>query len=180
MSFFRNFLDVLVIFLIPFGGGIPGGVLLAKNRGIDWPGTMGIYLVSDIILALAFEPIMILFIRLGKKIDIFARIGALMKNMILKTLEHYGNKTGVLALVMIAFGVDPMTGRGVAAAAGHGFITGWMIAITGDMIYFTMLMVSTLWLNNITGNGTLTILIILALMIAFPSIQRKIQKKIQK
>jgi hypothetical protein len=69
-----------------------------------------------------------------------------MKLTIQKTIEYYGNSSGVLALIMIAFGVDPMTGRAVAVA--------------GDMIYFTLLMVSTLWLKSVIGDGTWTMLII--------------------
>ena len=61
-----------------------------------------------------------------------------MKLMIAKTMEHYGNSSGIFALIMIAFGADPMTGRAVAVAAGHGFLVGWMIAIAGDMIYFSL------------------------------------------
>ena len=96
--------------------------------------------------------------------------------MVKKTLEHYGNNSGVFALIFIAFGVDPMTGRAVAVAAGHGFITGWMIAIAGDMMYFSVLMISTLWLNSIIGDGTKTMLIIFALMFALPMITRRWQK----
>lgn len=175
-----NLWDVLVIFLIPFGGGIPGGVLLAKSRAIAWPMMMLLYLISDIILAFAFEPLMILFIKLGKKTQFFARLGEIMKGMVQKTIKHYGDSSGVFALIMIAFGVDPMTGRAVAVAAGHGFVVGWMIAIAGDMMYFTVLMVSTLWLKDIIGDGTVTMLIILALMMIFPYLFRRLQKKFQK
>jgi hypothetical protein len=176
----KNFWDVLVIFLIPFGGGIPAGVLLAKSRGLEWPLMMLIYFISDLILAVTFEPIMHLFIRLGRRVPLLAKISAVMKLSILKTIEHYGNSTGIFALIMIAFGVDPMTGRAVAVAAGHGFVVGWMIAIMGDMIYFSMLMVSTLWLNNILGDGTWTMIIILAFMMIIPVLFKKIQAKFQK
>lgn len=76
---------------------------------------------------------------------------------------------------MIAFGVDPMTGRSVARAAGHGFIMGWMFAIAGDMLYFGVLMVSTLWLNGILGDGTWTTIIILAAMMIVPWLIKKIR-----
>ncbi len=172
--------DILLLFLIPIGGGIPGGVLLAKSRGVDWPIMMFLYLISDIILACAFEPVMHFFIKLGKRFEILNRLGKIMKQVTQKTIEHYGHSTGVFPLIMIAFGVDPMTGRAVALAAGHGFLAGWMIAIAGDMIYFTVLMVSTLWLKNVIGDGTVTMLIILALMLIIPSIFKRIQKKFQK
>jgi hypothetical protein len=90
-------------------------------------------------------------------------------------MAHYGNRTGPLALVLISFGVDPMTGRAAARSAGHGFVTGWLIAITGDMFFFSLLMISTLWLNNILGDGTLTMFIILGVMIGWPYVFRKIK-----
>lgn len=170
MSVMKNCWDVLILFLIPIGGGIPAGVILAHSRSIDWPIIMFVYLISDIILACIFEPIMLIFIKFGKKIQFFARISEAIKLMIKKTMSHYGNKSGVFTLIMIAFGVDPMTGRGVALVAGHGFIIGWMIAIAGDMIYFTLIMASTLWLNSILGDGTWTTIIIFALMILIPKL----------
>lgn len=176
----KNLWDVLLIFLIPFGGGIPAGVMLAQSRGIAWPVMMFVYFISDIILACAFEPVMLLFIKYGKRFQFLAKLSEVMKLTIEKTIKHYGNSSGVFALIMIAFGVDPMTGRAVAVAAGHGFIVGWMIAIAGDMIYFTMLMVSTLWLKSVIGDGTWTMVIIFALMMVIPNIFRKIQNKFQK
>jgi hypothetical protein len=174
---FQQLLDVLVIFLIPFGGGIPGGVLLAKQTNIPWPMMMVLYLISDIILACVLEPVMILFIRLAKDVEYFKRVSHAFKIVTQKTIEYYGNQNSVWALIMIAFGVDPMTGRAVAIAAGHGFIKGWMIAIAGDMIYFTLLMVSTLWLNHILGDGTITMFIILAFMVILPKFLRRFSKK---
>jgi hypothetical protein len=103
-----------------------------------------------------------------------------MKLMISKTMEHYGNSSNVFVLIMIAFGVDPMTGRAVALASGHGFIAGWMIAIAGDMIYFSLIMVSTLWLQSIIGDGTWTMIIIFAFMLIIPQIFKKLQNKFQK
>lgn len=180
MHSFKNIWDVLLIFLIPFGGGIPAGVLLAKSRGLEWPMMMLIYFISDVILACAFEPAMLLFIKFGKRVAFFARLSEAMKLVIAKTREHYGNSSGIFALIMIAFGVDPMTGRAVAVAAGHGFLVGWMIAIAGDMIYFTLLMASSLWLNGIIGDGTWTMIIILAFMMIIPILFRKLQSKFQK
>lgn len=167
---------VLALFLIPIGGGIPAGVLKAKSLGIFWPITMLIYFVSDVMLACVFEPILILFIRAGKHFPKIAQISVAFKEALKKTTEFYGTSSGPFALVMIAFGSDPMTGRAVAVAAGHGFFTGWLIAITGDMLYFTVLMVSTLWLNNILGDGTTTTWIILAAMMIVPIIIRKFRK----
>lgn len=171
--FFTQAWKVLALFLIPIGGGIPAGVLKAKEFGFHWPLMMIFYFISDVILALVFEPAMLIFISFAKRHPKLQKAGVLLKQAVLKSTERYGKKTGVLPLIGVSFGVDPMTGRTVAMAAGHKFLSGWMIAITGDIFYFALIMVSTLWLNAIIGNETLTMLIILGLMFIVPQLLSK-------
>ena len=165
--------SVLALFLIPIGGGIPGGVLLAKSKGLHWGMTALIYLVSDIILAMIFEPLMLGVIHLGRKSTQLTKVLASMKASVKKTSANYGTDLGPMALILLAFGADPMTGRSAAVAAGYGFVWGWTFAIAGDMIFFTLLMASTLWLNGILGDGTWTTVIILAVMFIVPALIRK-------
>jgi hypothetical protein len=162
--------EVLVLFVIPVGAGIPGGVLLAKTRGLPWPLTAFLYFISDVILAFTFEPIMKGFIALGRKFALLGRALAAMGRMTQRTVASYGSKGGPITLILIAFGVDPMTGRAAAAAAGHGFVAGWMFAITGDMLFFALIMVSTLWLNSIIGDPNKVMAVILVGMFVFPAL----------
>lgn len=163
-----------MLFLIPVGGGIPAGVLLARSHAIAWPVTAGLYLVSDVILAFLFEPVLRLIIAVGRKSPTVARAVDAVRLAMSRTTAHYGG-AGPVTLIMIAFGVDPMTGRAAAAAAGHGFIAGWAIAITGDMIYFAVIMVSTLRLNAVLGNPNLTMAVILGAMFILPIIVRRLK-----
>ena len=164
---------VLSLFLIPVGGGIPAGVLLARSRGIGWPAMELLYLLSDVILALIFEPVMRAMIAGARRVHALAKFAAVMKESIRRTTSAYGTKGGPVSLILIAFGVDPMTGRTAAHAAGHGFVSGWTLAITGDMMYFTVIMVSTLWLNSVLGDGTKTMVIILVAMFAVPELIKR-------
>ncbi len=164
---------VLTLFLVPIGGGIPAGVLLARSRGIAWPAMEVLYLVSDVILACAFEPVMRLMIAAGRRIPRLARLTDALRRAMSRTAALYGSSGGPFTLILIAFGVDPMTGRAAAAAAGHGFLSGWALAISGDMIYFTVIMVSTLWLNSVLGDGRWTMTAMLALMIVVPLLIRR-------
>jgi hypothetical protein len=161
--------DVLMVFLIPFGGGIPAGVVLAGQKGLAWPVTAFLYLISDVLLAFVFEAFILLILR-GKMGDAFRMTTK-------KMTERFGAAPGPFALVLISFGIDPMTGRTAALMMGHGFVTGWMIAIAGDMIYFGILMASTLWLNNVLGDGTWTVVIVMAAMFGIPYLIRKIRAK---
>ncbi len=175
-----NLWGVLTLFLIPIGGGIPAGVILAKSKGVQWPVTAILYLISDIILACIFEPLMLLIIQMGKRSPKVSKFSEAFKLAMKKTTAHYGTNLGPLALITVSFGVDPMTGRTVAKAAGHGFISGWILAITGDMFYFAVIMISTLWLNHILGDGTATTFIILALMIVVPIGVRRFRDRKQR
>jgi len=169
---------VLCLFFLPIGGGIPGGVMLAKNFHIGWPMMMVIYFISDLILALIFEPIMHWLFKVGKNIPAIAQTGRIMKELTLKTIESYGQHLGPLALIIFTFSADPMSGRAATSVAGYGFLAGWTLTIIGDMLYFSLIMVSTLWLNNLIGdNGGWTTGIILVLMIVLPMIIKKFRNK---
>ena len=169
-------LPVLMLFLIPVGGGIPAGVLLARANGLGWPIMTALYFVSDVILAFLFEPVLRLFIAAGRRIPRLARVADAMRLAMARTAALYGGAgAGPFTLVMIAFGVDPMTGRAAAAAAGHGFIAGWAIAIAGDMIYFAVIAVSTLKLNKLIGDPNKTMAIVLVAMIFVPMLLRRLR-----
>jgi hypothetical protein len=172
--------EVFLLFLIPIGGGIPAGVVLARSRGIQWPAMEILYFFSDIVLALLFEPFMLLVVWASKRYAFLARITEAFKKSMSKSTARYGLKPKPFSLVMIAFGIDPMTGRTAALAAGHGFISGWTLAILGDMLFFTVLMGSTLWLNSILGDGTLTAVIIMAAMIIVPALVRRVRENWQR
>lgn len=163
----------LLLFLIPFGGGIPAGVLLAQRHLLPWPTMMLLYFISDVILACALEPAVKLVIALGRTRPRLALVAAAMRESLRRTAAHYGSAGGPFTIVMVAFGVEPMTGRAAAAFAGHGFISGWTLVIAGDMITFTILMASTLWLKSALGDGTRTIFAVFVLMAVVPLLFRR-------
>ena len=169
-------LAVLGLFLIPIGGGIPAGVLMARKVGLAWPVTAGLYFVSDVILAFAFEPVLRALVALGRRIPLLARVTVALQIAMERVAAHYGGRAaGPFTLVMIAFGVDPMTGRAAALASGHGFVTGWAIAITGDMLYYAVVAFTTLRLNAYFKDPNTTMLIVLAGMIIVPLVIRRIK-----
>lgn len=167
---------MFLLFTIPIGGGIPAGVVLAQSRGVGWIAMSVLYFFSDIVLACVFEPVMKAILHATKDSPFMIRFREKMKENTAKTIASFGAKPGPFMLILIAFGVDPMTGRAAALAQGHGFITGWIIAITGDMIFFGVVMASTLWLNSVLGDGTWTAIIIMVLMLGIPALIRRFRK----
>jgi len=165
---------VLMLFLIPVGGGIPAGVLLARSRGFEWPLTAGLYLVSDLMLAVAFEPLLRLLVALGSRVGFLVRLGVVMQLAMARSAAHFaGTGAGPFGLLMIAFGVDPMTGRASAMAAGHGFVAGWSFAIAGDMLYYGVIAVTTLRLSTRIHNPDVIVGLMLAGMIIVPLLVRQ-------
>ena len=166
-------LSVLKLFIIPVGGGIPAGVLLASAKGLAWPITTVLYLVSDIFLALAFEPILRILAAVMGRVPFLARFGTALKSATARSAAHFGGAgAGPVSLVMISFGVDPMTGRATALAAGQGFLAGWAFAIAGDMLYFGVIALSTVHLNAYIHDPNTTMMIILAAMFGVPYVVR--------
>ena len=156
-----GFWGAFLLFLVPIGGGIPLGVLMARDAGVSLPMMALMYFVSDIFMAVTHEPFFWLLGWLasvvpavGKVRDFFARAssGAGLRD---------GGGRGPLGLILFSFTVDPVSGRGAAAAAGHGFVMGWAFAIAGDMIYFGVLMAATLWLSGVLGDERMTVGVVL-------------------
>ena len=167
--------SVLMLFLIPVGGGIPAGVLLATRQGIAWPVTAMLYFVSDVILAVMFEPVLLLLAAVGRRLPVSARLGAAVGHAMERAAaRHIG--AGPFALILVAFGVDPMTGRAAALASGHGFIQGWAIAIAGDMLYYAVIAITTLQLSAYVHNPDNVMLIVLAGMILGPMVVQRIRR----
>nr|WP_320131894.1 hypothetical protein [uncultured Holophaga sp.] len=165
-------LGVFFLFLLPVGGGIPAGVLLAKSRGIEWPLVALLYFLSDLALALVFEPLLRLAVALARRHPALERLGQAFREASLRSAGRLG-KGGPLALVLVAFGVDPMTGRTAALAAGYGILGGWTVAILGDMLYYATIALATLELSTWIRNPEWVVGIALCLMVFAPPLVKK-------
>jgi len=88
--------------------------------------------------------------------------------------RHIG--AGPFALILVAFGIDPMTGRAAALASGHGFVWGWAIAIAGDMLYYAVIAITTLQLGAYVHNPEAVMLTVLAAMILVPMVVQRIRR----
>lgn len=171
----KSLQEVFMLFMIPIGGGIPAGVVLGNNRGLSWIVMTLLYILSDLVLAIFFDPVMKIFIHYSKRSPFMAKISEALKKSTEVTTKQYGLKPKWYHLILISFGVDPMTGRALTHMAGHGFITGWSMAIAGDLLYFGLIMASTLWLNNILGDGTAAAIIVTVAIIGLPMLYKKLR-----
>ncbi|MDQ6674769.1 MAG: hypothetical protein M3069_29205 [Chloroflexota bacterium] len=144
---------VLLMFVLPLAAGIPFGVIMAREAGLSPLATAGVYLISDLILAMTAEPFLALLRWLGKRVAIVGRMGQLFARATDSVGLSEGRVRGPLGLILFSFSISPTSGRAAAAAAGHGFVSGWTLAIIGDMLFFGMLMVTTLWVTSVFGDN---------------------------
>lgn len=167
--------QVLTLFLVPVGGGIPAGVILADQLQLGWATTAFLYLISDVILALVFEPAMLLFLSLSSRSPRMMAFRTHLARSMAQVTRVPSFHLSPFRLILLTFGTDPMTGRSIAKAAGHGFLSGWLLTIIGDMIFFSVVMISTLYLNSVLGNGVAAAVIVTLLILAMPSLLRKLR-----
>jgi hypothetical protein len=170
-------LNTLGFFLIPFGFGIAPGVVFAKDHAVPWQQIEVLYFLSDLILACAFEPLMRHFARRARSEPWGAKLRESWDQSTGKMVALYGATPGPVALVFITFGTDPMTGRIVSFLAGHGAFTGWILTLIGDMLFFTAIMASTLWLDNVLGSGTAAAVIVTGLVVGLPIAIRTVRER---
>jgi hypothetical protein len=148
---------VFLVFVTQIGAGIPLGVLMARNAGISPVVMAGLYMASDVVLAVTMEPILALLRWLGQRVEFLARLGNRLSRFSGAAGLQGGGVRGPLGLILFSFSVSPTAGRAASEAAGHGFVSGWTLAIIGDMFYFGLVMASTLWVSSVFGDDRLSI-----------------------
>jgi hypothetical protein len=167
---------VFLWFLIPLGMGISPGVLLARDLHLHWLPTAGLYFASDLVLACYFEPLLRFVVSLGRNSPrLEAALEAVRVSARRAAALFGGPEGGPITLILISYGVDPMTGRAMTMVAGHGFVAGWALAIAGDMIFYATVAASTLGIDSFIGNKWVTMLLVSAILCALPVLIRRVK-----
>jgi hypothetical protein len=126
---------VLLLFCIPLGAGIPSGVLLGRADGLGAPFIVFLYVVSDVVLAAFFEPMLRVLARVSHRVPALARSRAALTHVLVAMLPA-GSITSPTAILITGFGLGLPFGRALAAVVGYGLVSGWLLSIAGDSTYF--------------------------------------------
>jgi hypothetical protein len=172
-----GWMGVFLIFVSQIGAGIPLGVIKARDAGLSPFFTALLYVASDIVLAVTMEPILALLRWVGKRVEFVGRIGNRLARFSGAAGLQQGGVRGPLGLILFSFSVSPSAGRAASVAAGYGFISGWTLAIIGDMGYFVLVMASTLWISDIFGDDRLAIGAVLIGTWVLPMVIRRMRRK---
>ncbi len=169
-------LGVFLIFVLPTVVGIPLGVIMGRDAGLSPLVMASLYFASDLVLAVTAEPMLAGLRWVSRRVWLLNRLGARLARLTETTGLQEGGVRGPLGLILVSFTVNPLAGRAAAAAAGHGFFSGWALAIIGDMIYFALIMASTLWISSVFGNDRLAIGVVLIVAFLAPILLRRLRR----
>jgi hypothetical protein len=170
-------LGAFLLFLVPVGGGIPLGVLMARDAGVSPLITALLYLASDVVIAVFAEPWLAFLRWVGRRIPFVGRVGERLSRLSGGAGLKDSGARGPLGLILVSFTTSPTMGRAATSAAGHGFFSGWSLAIIGDMLYFALLMASTLWISGLLGDERVTIGLVLVATWVLPTVLRRLHAR---
>jgi hypothetical protein len=168
---------VLLVFATQIGAGIPLGVLLARDAGLSPLLTAGLYLVSDVFLAVVTEPVLMLLRWLSPRVPLLQSLGNRLSRVSGATGLSQGRVRGPLGLILFSFVFAPAPSRAASEAAGHGVFSGWGLAIIGDMLYFGVIMASTLLVISLFGDSRTAIAPIIVVAWLLPLVLQRLHRK---
>jgi hypothetical protein len=169
-------LGVFLVFATQIGAGIPIGVVLARDSGLSVPVMAGLYLASDVLLAVVCEPILMVLRWLAARIDWLAALGQRLTQLS-GAAGLRGGRGGPLGLILFSFVMAPAPARAVSQAAGRGPASGWTLAIIGDMAYFGVVSASTLLFVHLFGDSRLTLLPLMLGAWLLPMVVQRLQRR---
>jgi hypothetical protein len=167
---------VLALFFAPVGPGVPAGVLLARHVPLTPVATFGLYALSDVLAAIVCHPLFVLLrqhgrhvrpIRwLGRRILSFAMIGV-------RAPERAGVAPALLRIAMVGFGVDVYTSGMLATGLPVPRLPAWASAITGDLVWFAVLLGTSLVAASIADDDRFIALVMIVAMVVVPWLARR-------
>ncbi len=170
-------LGALLLFCVPGGMGVPPGVLLAKQDGIGPAMTTVLYFLSDLLVAVVlFEPVLRGLAALARR----RRRPAQMRAAYVAALGRFMPRDGAAGpggIVFTGFGMGPPFGRALGALLGYGLVAGWLLAIAGDMAFFLIGLVSTLWFGGMFGDQRTAALAGMAVMVVVAALVHRLRTR---
>jgi hypothetical protein len=167
---------VLALFFAPVGPGIPAGVLLARHVPLPPLLTFGLYTMSDVLAALVCHPIFVLLRRHGRHVKPIRWLGR--KMMALAMTGVRVPKSGavgptLLRIATVGFGVDVYSAGALATGLTVPRVPGWASAITGDLVWFALLLVTSIAAASVADDDRFIALVMIVAMIVIPRLARR-------
>jgi hypothetical protein len=168
---------VLALFFAPVGPGVPAGVLLARHLPLTPAATFGLYALSDGIAAIVCHPLFALLRRHGRNVKPIRRwLGQRILSLAMvgvRASEQAGVAPALSRIATVGFGVDVYTAGMLATGLPVPRFRGWAAAITGDLLWFAVLLGTSLAAGRIADDDRYIALVMIVAMIVIPRLARR-------
>jgi len=167
---------VLALFFAPFGPGVPAGVLLARHVPLTSAATFGLYAFSDFLAAIVCHPLFALLRRHGRRLKPIRWLGRHVLSLAMigvRGPEQAGAAPALSRIAMVGFGVDVYTAGVLATGLPVPRLSGWASAITGDLLWFAVLLGTSLVAASIADDDRFITLVMIVAMIVIPQLARR-------
>jgi hypothetical protein len=174
---------VFALFWAPVGPGIPAGVLLARHAGLNPLITLGLYALSDILGAFVCHPWFTLLKRIAGRVPALRAVGkwfmklALLGTRVPVAADQQAGARGVFQTLFrigtIGFGMDVYTAGMLVAGLPVPRVAGWLAAIAGDLVWFVVLLITSIVSAQFSDNSTFQFVTMLVVMFLVPMIAKR-------
>jgi hypothetical protein len=167
---------VLALFFAPVGPGVPAGVLLARHLSLTPAVTFGLYALSDVLAAIVCHPLFALLRRYGRKVRPIRWLGRRILSVAMigvRAPEPGGVTPALSRIATVGFGVDVYTAGMLATGLPVPRLPGWASAITGDLLWFAVLLGTSVVAASIADDDRFIALVMIVAMIVIPRLARR-------
>lgn len=174
---------VFALFWSPIGPGIPAGVLLARHVPLHPAVTFLLYTASDVLGAAVSHPLFSLLRRaarhvpalrwLGERMLRFAMLGTRISRP-QAVVPGAAMAPALFRVATVGFGVDVYTAGMLVNGLGVPRILGWASAIAGDLVWFALLLGTSLAVAAVADDDRIIGGVVLVAMLVIPPIARRI------
>lgn len=168
---------VLVLFFAPVGPGIPAGVLLARHVPLNPVATFGLYAFSDVLAAIVCHPLFVLLRRHGARVKPIRWFGRRLVSLAMigvRPPKDAGVGSALSRVATVGFGVDIYTAGVLATGLPVPRLAGWTSAIAGDLLWFTVLLGTSIAAAGIADDDRFVGLVMIVAMVAIPPVARRL------
>lgn len=174
---------VFALFWSPVGPGIPAGVLLARHVPLNPAVTFLLYATSDVFAATVCHPLYNVLRRaarrvpalrtLGQRVMRFAMLGARVPPVAdLRTGTRIA--PALFRVATVGFGVDIYSAGMLVNAGRLPTVLGWASAIAGDLVWFAILLGTSLAAAAVVDDDRVVGGVVLLAMFIIPPIARRL------
>ena len=167
---------VFALFFAPVGPGVPAGVLLARHVPLTATATFGLYALSDVIAAIVCHPLFVLLRRHGRTVRPIRWLGRRLLSLAMlgvRTPESGATAPALARIATVGFGADVYTAGVLATGLPVPRLSGWTSAIAGDLLWFALLLGTSLAAAGIADDDRFIALVMVVAMIAIPRLARR-------